>query len=221
MKVSTHMGLEGISLTMAASPDLMNLGSSSMFLPVRRSILLEELGELAGNVGSVAIEHGGVAGADLAGVVQDDDLGGEVVGLLGGSFLESPATLPRRISLTETFLTLKPTLSPGTASGSGLVVHLDGLDFSGDVGGGEGDDHAGLEDASLDTADGDGADTADLVDVLEGQAQGLVGGALGGLDGMSRASGGWGPCTRACWRDLHHVVAVQPEMGMKGTLSGL
>src|ERR1700761_1783839 len=35
---------------------------------------------------------------------------------LGGSFLESPATLPRRISLTETFLTLKPTLSPGRPS---------------------------------------------------------------------------------------------------------
>merc|ERR1712048_71931 len=36
---------------------------------------------------------------------------------LAGSFLESEATLPRRISLTETFLTLKPTLSPGRASG--------------------------------------------------------------------------------------------------------
>merc|ERR1719167_1370169 len=35
---------------------------------------------------------------------------------LAGSFLESEATLPRRISLTETFLTLKPTLSPGRAS---------------------------------------------------------------------------------------------------------
>ena len=35
---------------------------------------------------------------------------------LGGSFLESPATIPRLISLTDTFLTLKPTLSPGRAS---------------------------------------------------------------------------------------------------------
>ena len=39
---------------------------------------------------------------------------------LGGSFLESPATFPRRISLTETFLTLKPTLSPGLASSSAV-----------------------------------------------------------------------------------------------------
>src|SRR6201992_809025 len=37
---------------------------------------------------------------------------------LGGSFLESPATFPRRISLTETFLTLNPTLSPGRPSTS-------------------------------------------------------------------------------------------------------
>ena len=30
----------------------------------------------------------------------------------GGSFLESPATIPLLISFTDTFLTLKPTLSP-------------------------------------------------------------------------------------------------------------
>merc|ERR1719431_926379 len=36
-KGSTHMGLEGISFTMAASPDLMNLGASSVDLPVLRS----------------------------------------------------------------------------------------------------------------------------------------------------------------------------------------
>merc|ERR1711976_536639 len=36
-KASTHIGLLGTSLTMAASPDLMNLGLSSVDLPVRRS----------------------------------------------------------------------------------------------------------------------------------------------------------------------------------------
>ncbi|TNN51962.1 hypothetical protein EYF80_037869 [Liparis tanakae] len=35
---------------------------------------------------------------------------------MGGSFLLSPATLPRRMSLTDTFLMLNPTLSPGWAS---------------------------------------------------------------------------------------------------------
>merc|ERR1719234_2718833 len=37
LKGSTHIGFDGTSLTMAASPDLMNLGLSSVDLPVRRS----------------------------------------------------------------------------------------------------------------------------------------------------------------------------------------
>ena len=36
-KGSTHMGLLGVSMTIAASPDLMNLGLSSVDFPVRRS----------------------------------------------------------------------------------------------------------------------------------------------------------------------------------------
>ena len=64
------------------------------------------------------------------------------------------------------------------------MVHLDGLDLSGDVGGSEGDDHAGLDDTGLDTADGHRPNTADLVDILEGETEGLVGGTDGGLDGV-------------------------------------
>lgn len=36
--------------------------------------LLDELAELAGDVSGVAIQHWGIAGVDLARVVQDDDL---------------------------------------------------------------------------------------------------------------------------------------------------
>lgn len=36
-KLSTHMGLMGTSLTVAASPDMRICGWSSSFLPVRRS----------------------------------------------------------------------------------------------------------------------------------------------------------------------------------------
>merc|ERR1712141_527461 len=36
-KASTHMGLEGTSSTIAASPDLMDLGLVSVAFPVRRS----------------------------------------------------------------------------------------------------------------------------------------------------------------------------------------
>ena len=65
-----------------------------------------------------------------------------------------------------------------------LVVHLDGLDLSGDVGGRESDDHASLDDTSLDTADGHRTDTTDLVDILEGETEGLVRGTDGGLDSI-------------------------------------
>ncbi len=41
----------------------------------------------------------------------------KLVASLAGSFLESEATKPRFSSLTDTFFTLKPTLSPGAASG--------------------------------------------------------------------------------------------------------
>ena len=56
-----------------------------------------------------------------------------------------------------------------------FVVHLDGLDFSGQLAGGESDDHAGLDDTGFNTADWHCADTADLVDVLKGQTESLVG----------------------------------------------
>ena len=56
--------------------------------------------------------------------------------------------------------------------------------LSGDVGGGETDDHAGLDDTGLDTTDGHCSDTANLVDVLEWETKGLVGGALRRDDGV-------------------------------------
>jgi len=49
--------------------------------------LLDELRELAGDVGSVAIEDGSVTSTDLTGVVEDNDLSVEGTGLLGGVVL--------------------------------------------------------------------------------------------------------------------------------------
>merc|ERR1712226_1105474 len=63
-------------------------------------------------------------------------------------------------------------------------MHLDGFDLSGDGSGGEGDDHTGLDDTGLDSADGHCSDTTDLVDVLEGQPEGLVRGPGGGHDSV-------------------------------------
>lgn len=64
------------------------------------------------------------------------------------------------------------------------MVHLDGLHLGGHVRGREGDDHASLDDTSLNTADGHRANTTDLVDILEGKTEGLVGRTDGGFDGI-------------------------------------
>ena len=54
------------------------------------------------------------------------------------------------------------------------MVHLDGFDLSGHVGWSEGDDHTGLDLASLDTTDWDCSDTTDLVDILEWETEWLI-----------------------------------------------
>merc|ERR1711974_291576 len=66
---STHNGLEGINLTIAESPVLMNFGASSK--------TLLDLSELAGNVRGVAIENRGVLVLDLTRVVENDNLSNE------------------------------------------------------------------------------------------------------------------------------------------------
>merc|ERR1711944_353191 len=69
-------------------------------------------------MGCVTVKHRRVAVGDLAGVVQHDDLGGEVGHAGSGLVLGIRGHVARLMSLTDTFFTLKPTLSPGTASGS-------------------------------------------------------------------------------------------------------
>ena len=132
-----------------------------------------------------------------------------------------------------------------------LVVHLDGLDLSGDVRRRESDDHASLDDTSLDTTDGHRANTTNLVDILEGETEGLVGGTDGGLDGIDGIEEGLalddttlgllGPAlvpwhaaergqtipTKKCVTTTYLVDSsnmlspCQPEMGTKATALGL
>ena len=84
----------------------------------------------------------------------------------------------------ENALDVEPDVVTRLALSELLVVHLDGLDLSGDVGGSKGDDHAGLDDTGLNTADGHRPNTADLVDILERETEGLVGGTDGGFNGV-------------------------------------
>lgn len=194
--------------------------------------LLKQLRELASNVGSVAIEDGSVTSTDLAGVVEDDDLGVEGLGTLGGVILGVTSDVATTDLLDGDVLDVEADVVTGDTLSKLLVVHLDGLDFSGDTSGGEGDDHAGLDDTGLDTTDGDRANTTDLVHILEGQAEGLIGRTGWGVDGVNglekSLAGRLGlglllPALvpGAVGGGLNHVVAVEAGDGDEGDVLGV
>jgi hypothetical protein len=147
--------------------------------------LLNELSELAGNVSSVAIEDGSVTSTDLTGVVKNDDLSGEGSSLLGGVVLGVRADVTTTDILDGNVLNVETNVVTGNTLNELFVVHFDGLYFSGDHGGGEGDDHTSLDDTSLDTTDGNRSNTANLVDILKRKTEGLVGGTLRGVNGIN------------------------------------
>lgn len=184
-------------------------------------------------MGSVAVEDGGVTSSDLTGVVEDDDLGVEGGSTLRGIVLGVTADVTTADFLDGNVLDVETDVVTGDTLLELLVVHLDGLDFSGDVGGGEGDDHAGLDDTGLDTADRDRSDTRDLVDILEGKTEGLVGGTdrgLNGVDGLDEGLtsdlAGLGLLLPslvpgAVGGGLKHVVTVEARDGDEGNGLGV
>lgn len=147
--------------------------------------LLEELGELAGNVGGVAVEDWCVTGTDLTRVVKDDDLGVERVTTLWWVVLGVTSDVSTADLLDGDVLDVESNVVTWKTLGELLVVHLDGLDFSGDTSWGEGDDHTGLDNTGLNTADWHRANTTDLVDILKRKTEGLVGRTRWWVDGVN------------------------------------
>jgi len=117
--------------------------------------LLLDLSKLASNVSCVTIKDRRVSVADLARMIEDNDLGSEV--------LDSGCWL---------------VLGVGGDISSLDVLDGDVLDVEADVVSGDtlgqhvGGKGAGLDDAVLHPAHRDCADTSDFVDVLEGQSEG-------------------------------------------------
>jgi hypothetical protein len=230
--LNTH-GLGGNHLDDGSVTGLDELGGRFNRLSGTAVNLLKELSELASNVSSVAVQDGSVTGTDLTRVVQDDDLGVERSGTHGGVVLGVTGNVATTDVLDGDVLDVEANVVTGDTLDELLVVHLNGLDFSGHVGGGEGNDHTGLEDTSLDTADGHCANTADLVDILKGQTQGLVRGTLGGLDGVNGLEEGLAGglaslglllptlVPGAVGGGLQHVVAVEAGDGDEGNSLGV
>lgn len=194
--------------------------------------LLEELRELAGNVGGVAVQNWCVTGTDLTRVVQDNDLGVERLAALWRVLLGVTGDVATTDLLDGDVLDVEADVVTWKTSGKLLVVHLNGLDFGGDTSGGEGNDHAGLDGTGLDTADWHCANTTNLVHILERKTEGLVGrtaGGVNGVDGLEEglASGlGLGlllptlvPGAVAGW--LNHVVTVEAGDGDERNVLGV
>ena len=112
---------------------------------------------------SVAIKDGAVAVGDLSGVIEADDLGGEVSHTSGGLVLGVGGDVSSLDVLDRDVLDVEANVVSRDSLGEGLVVHLHGLDLSGQLVGGEGDDHAGLDDSGLHTTHGDCSNTSDFV----------------------------------------------------------
>ena len=230
--LNTH-GLAGNHLDDGSVTRLDELGVVFDRLSGTTIDLLEELRELAGNVGSVAIQDWSVSSTDLTRVVKDDDLGVERIGTLGGVVLGVTSNVSTTNLLDGDVLDVESNVVTWDTLGELFVMHLDGLDFSGDVGGGEGDDHTGLDDTSLNTTDGNRANTRDLVDILERETEGLIGRTgwgVDGIDGLEKglASGlaGLGLLLPALvpgavGGDINHVVAVEARDGDEGNGLGV
>ena len=164
----------------------------------------------------MAVEDGRVAGVDLTRVVEDDNLGKEVIGTDGGIVLGVTSDEATADLLDGDVLDVEANVVTGGGLGDLLVVHLNGLDLSGEANGGEGHDHAGLDDTGLDATDGDSADTANLVDVLEGNAEGERRGALRLIDSVEGAEESGTLVPGHVRGGLEHVVTSPAGKGDEG-----
>ena len=178
-----------------------------------------ELLELAGNMASMAIEDGSVSVLDLTGVVEDDNLSDEHLGVGGGVVLGVGSDVTSLDILDGQVLDVEADVVTWGGLLDLLVMHLDGLDLSGHVHGSEGDDHTGLDDTGLDTADGHCANTANLVDILEGETEGLVNGSLGRAEVVKGLEEGGSLLPRHVGGGLDHVISNPTGDGDEGDVS--
>jgi len=137
--------------------------------------------ELTGNVSSVAVQNRRVARLDLL-VLQDDNLGEETTHGFGGRLLRVGGDVATVDLLDGQTLDVEANVVTRPSFGELLVVHLDTLALGIEVNWSKSDVHARLQNTSFNAADRDSSDTLDLVHILEGQTECLVGGTLRGLD---------------------------------------
>merc|ERR1712243_238950 len=146
--------------------------------------LLLDLSKLTSNVSCVTIKDRRVSIADLTRVIEDNNLGGEVLNSRGWLVLGIRGDISSFDVLHGDVLDVEADVVSGNGLGERLVVHLHGLDLGGQHVGGEGDDHAGLDNASLNSANGHCSDTSNFVHILKGKSERLVSGSGWRNDGV-------------------------------------
>jgi len=151
---------------------------------------LENLLEFAGDVSGVAIHDRRISVLDFSRVIQNDDLSVEVLALFGWVVLGVGGDVATTDFFDGDILDVETNVVAGKSLRKRLVVHLHRFNLGGDISRGEGDNHARLDYTGLDTTDGHRSDTANLVDVLERETEGLVGGTLRWDDGVQSVDKG-------------------------------
>ena len=146
--------------------------------------LVFDFSELAGNMGGMAIKNWSVTVHDLTWMVHNDNLSLEPLGISGWHVLGVGGDETSLDILDRETLDVETNIVSWNSLSDLLVMHLDGLDFSGGSEWTEGDSHGWLDDTSLNSTDWDCSDTRDLVDILERKSEGLEDGSLGRLDGI-------------------------------------
>merc|ERR1719232_1978188 len=107
-------------------------------------------------------------------MIEDNNLGGEVRDSRCRLVLGVRGDVSSLDVLHGDVLDVEANVVSGNSLGERLVMHLHRLDLGGQHVGGEGDDHAGLDDASLNSANGHCSNTSDFVHILEGKSERLV-----------------------------------------------
>jgi len=136
-------------------------------------LLLDDI-KLASDVSGVAIQNWSVTVSDLTWVTEDDDLSVEGGALAGGINLSIRSDVTSLELLDGDVLDIESDVVTWDSLWELGVMHLNGLDLSGEVGWGEGDGHTWLEETGLDSADWDRTNTRDLVNILEWESEWLV-----------------------------------------------
>jgi len=136
--------------------------------------------EFNGDVGSVAIQDGGVSVLDGSGVVKNDDLGEEGFSGSGGVSLGIRGNVSSFDFLDGDVFDVETNVVSWNSFSELFVMHFNGFNSGGFIRGGEVDIHVGFEDTSFDSSDGDCSNTSNFVNILERKSEGFFGGSFGG-----------------------------------------